>query len=82
MKELGYDNVGYVHFNYLNPMPKNTDDVLRRFKKVLVCELNYGQFASILKSNFDGLHIEQFNKIQGLPFNNTELTTKFKELID
>ncbi|MBT8259445.1 MAG: 2-oxoacid:acceptor oxidoreductase subunit alpha [Bacteroidia bacterium] len=82
MNELGYKNVGYAHFNYLNPLPKNTEDVFQRFKKIVVCELNNGQFATVLRSQFKGFEFEQFNKIQGLPFNNSELTTKFKEMID
>ncbi len=81
MAHEGYDKVGLAHFSYLNPFPKNTFEVLSRFKKLVVCELNYGQFASVLRSNSNGLEIVQFNKIQGLPFNNTELTDKFKELI-
>ena len=82
MKEQGYDNIGYVHFNYINPMPKNTEEVFSKYKQLVVCELNDGQFASILRSNFHGFDIKQFNKIQGLPFNNTELSSKFKELLD
>ncbi|MBT8287373.1 MAG: 2-oxoacid:acceptor oxidoreductase subunit alpha, partial [Bacteroidia bacterium] len=81
MSEQGFDNVGFAHFNYLNPMPKNTRDVLERFKKVVVCELNNGQFAHILRSYFPNIEIDQFNKIQGLPFNNSELTQKFKQMI-
>ena len=82
MNEMGYNNVGYAHFNYINPLPKNTEDVLQRFKKIVVCELNNGQFATVLRSQFTGLEFGQFNKMQGLPFNNAELTTKFKEMID
>jgi 2-oxoglutarate ferredoxin oxidoreductase subunit alpha len=47
----------------------------------VVCELNTGQFAKVLKMNFDGLDLTQFNKIQGLPFGNSELTEKFKQLV-
>ncbi|WP_299553633.1 2-oxoacid:acceptor oxidoreductase subunit alpha [Seonamhaeicola sp.] len=78
--EEGVDTIGLAHFNYINPLPKNTLDVLKRFKKVLVCELNNGQFAKVLKQHFD-IEILQFNKIQGLPFGNEELVQKFKQLV-
>lgn len=77
----GYSNIGYAHFHYINPLPKNTEVVLKRFKKIVVCELNSGQFAKVLKINFDGYEFKQFNKIQGLPFGNRELMEKFKQLV-
>ncbi|MEJ2583559.1 MAG: 2-oxoacid:acceptor oxidoreductase subunit alpha [Robiginitalea sp.] len=79
--EEGYANIGFAHFNYLNPLPKNTEEVLSRFKKIVVCELNSGQFAKVLKINFDGIKLVQYNKIQGLPFGNDELVQKFKQLL-
>ncbi len=81
MNDEGYDNVGFAHFNYINPLPKNTEEVLKKFKKILVCELNSGQFVQVLKINFDGFVFQQFNKIQGLPFANNELIQKFKSLV-
>ncbi len=81
INEEGYDNIGLAHFNYINPLPKNTEEILKKFNKVLVCELNTGQFAKVLRSNFSGLEVLQFNKIQGLPFGNRELTEKFKQLV-
>ncbi len=81
MHEEGYSNIGFAHFNYINPMPKNTEDVLSKFKKIIVCELNSGQFVKILKANFSGFDISQYNKIQGLPFGNNELIQKFKQLL-
>lgn len=81
MNEQGFKSVGLAHFNYINPLPKNTEEVLRQFKKIVVCELNSGQFAKVLKMNFDGLNLSQFNKIQGLPFGNHELIEKFKQLL-
>ncbi len=79
--EEGYKNVGFAHFNYINPLPKNTEEVLRKFKKIIVCELNSGQFINILKMNFNGLDIYQHNKVQGLPFSNGELIDQFKKLV-
>lgn len=81
LKDEGYKNIGLAHFNYINPMPKNTETILKQFKKIVVCELNTGQFAKVLKINFNGFEFLQFNKIQGLPFGISELTEKFKQLI-
>ncbi|WP_339894985.1 2-oxoacid:acceptor oxidoreductase subunit alpha [uncultured Algibacter sp.] len=81
LNEEGVENVGYAHFNYINPLPKNTEAVLKQFKKIVVCELNSGQFSKVLKMNFNGLDLSQFNKVQGLPFGNSELIEKFKQLL-
>ncbi len=81
MNDTGYDNIGFAHFNYINPLPKNTEEVLKSFKKIIVCELNNGQFAKVLKMNFDGYEFLQFNKIQGLPFGSNELIEKFKQFL-
>jgi len=78
----GYDKIGYAHFNYINPLPKNTEDILKKFKRIIVCELNNGQFVNILKINFNIQGLLQLNKIQGLPFGNSELIEKFKELLN
>ena len=81
MNELGHKNIGYAHFNYINPMPKNTEAILSKFKKILVCELNSGQFASLLKIKYSNFEFLQFNRIQGLPFANEELIQQFKSLV-
>ncbi len=78
----GYKNIGLAHFNYINPLPKNTEEVLKKFKKIIVCELNAGQFVKILRINFEGFKFLQYNKIQGLPFGNNELIEEFKKLVD
>lgn len=79
--EEGHRNIGFTHFNYINPLPKNTEEILRRFKNVIVCELNNGQFVNVLRMNFNDIDFLQYNKIQGLPFANSELVEKFKSLI-
>jgi 2-oxoglutarate ferredoxin oxidoreductase subunit alpha len=81
MKQQGFEGIGLAHFNYINPLPRNTAEVLQNFKKIVVCELNSGQFASLLRMNFENIPFFQFNKVQGLPFGNVELTEKFKELL-
>lgn len=74
--------VALAHFNYINPMPKNTHDVLKRYKKILVCELNMGQFANHLRMNFPDILYRQYNKVQGLPFTVLELKEQFKKLLE
>ena len=63
--ELGCD---LAQFNYIHPLPKNTAEVLRQYKRIIVCELNTGQFAAYLRSQIPGIEIEQYNEIQGQPF--------------
>ena len=79
--ELQHANkkIDYVHFNYINPLPRNTKAVLEKYKKILVCELNMGQFAGLLRSKFPGLNIQSYTKIQGQPFMVTELKEVFIE---
>ncbi|HBH07733.1 MAG TPA: 2-oxoacid:acceptor oxidoreductase subunit alpha [Flavobacteriales bacterium] len=73
--------VSLAHFQYLNPLPKNTEEVFSRFKKIVVCELNNGQLAKYLKTRFPQFEYLQYNKIQGLPFTVQELTDRFKEIL-
>ncbi|TBW28657.1 2-oxoacid:acceptor oxidoreductase subunit alpha [Gramella sp. KN1008] len=79
--EEGHKNIGFANFNYINPLPKNTGDMLKKFKKIVVCELNNGQFVNVLRMHFSETNFLQFNKIQGLPFANSELKEQFKSLI-
>lgn len=81
ISDEGYKNIGFAHFNYINPMPKNTEEILSKYKKIIVCELNAGQFVSILKTRFTKFEFSQHNKIQGLPFSNDELIQQFKLLV-
>lgn len=69
--------IALAHFNYINPLPKNTEEVIRRYKKVIVCELNSGQFATYLKSKVSGIAFEQYNKVEGQPFTVSELKKCF-----
>lgn len=65
--------VGYAHFDYIFPLPRNTREVLTRYDKVLVCELNVRQFASWLESRVPEANIHSYNKVQGQPFMVSEL---------
>ena len=73
--------IGHAHFNYINPLPKNTEKLFSKFKKIVVCELNNGQLLTILRGKFSNLEFSQYNKVQGLPFGANELSQKFKTLL-
>jgi len=73
--------VALAHFNYINPLPKNTIEVIQAFKKVVVCELNSGQFATYLRSKVPAVEFLQFNKVQGQPFTVNELVDNFVDLL-
>jgi len=62
-----------ANFNYINPLPKNVRNVFSNFKKIVVCELNLGQFADYLRMNYPEFTYEQLNKVQGVPFTVTEI---------
>ena len=81
MTNEGY-NVAVAHFSYINPLPKNSYDVLSKFDKKVVCELNMGQFANYLRMKFEGMSFKQYNKVQGLPFTVKELKEHFKKLLE
>lgn len=68
-----------AHFTYINPLPKNTAEVIGRYKKVVVCELNSGQFATYLRSEVPGNYY-QFNKVEGQPFNVGQIVEYLKTL--
>jgi 2-oxoglutarate ferredoxin oxidoreductase subunit alpha len=72
--------IGHLHLRYLNPLPSNVGDVLKRYKKVLVPELNMGQLLWILRAKYlvDAVGL---NKIQGRPFKQAELEQKFDEML-
>ena len=65
--------VALVHFNYIKPLPRNTESILAKFKKRIVCEINLGQFVDYLRMHFPELKYHQYNKVQGLPFTVSEL---------
>jgi len=74
--------VSLAHFNYIKPLPKNTAEVFSKFKKIVVCELNLGQFASYLRDKLPGFKYEQVNKMKGLPFSVHELVENFDKLLE
>ncbi len=74
--------VSHAHFNYIMPLPKNTADIFSKFKKILVCELNLGQFVNYLRCSIPDYKYQQFNKVQGLPFLVAELKAKYNEILE
>src|SRR6516162_5934394 len=72
--------IGHLHLRYLNPLPTNVGEILRRYKKVLVPELNMGQLLWVLRAKYlvDAVGL---NKIQGRPFKQAELEQKFDEML-
>lgn len=72
--------VALAHFKYINPLPKNTSEVMKRFKKVVVAEQNMGQFAAYLRMKVDGFVPYQFNQVKGQPFVVNELVEAFNAI--
>lgn len=60
--------VAFAHFRYINPLPANTTEIIKKYKKVVVAELNNGQFADFLQAKFPMVNIQRINKVQGQPF--------------
>lgn len=75
-------SISFVHFNYIKPLPANTRDVFKKFKKIVVAEINNGQFASYLRTVFPEFNYLQYNKVMGLPFTVIELMEKFNQLLE
>jgi len=74
--------VSLVNFNYINPLPKNVKEVFRQFKKIVVCELNMGQFADYLRIKHQEFTYEQLNKIQGIPFTINDIKEKCIKMLE
>ena len=73
--------IAYTQFKYINPLPKNTGDILKKYKRAVVFELNMGQFANYLRMKFPGFDPLQYNKVQGLPFTVQEIVDHIKSLL-
>ena len=74
--------VAMTHFRYINPLPKNTDEVLKKYPKVVVAEQNMGQLAGWLRMKVDGFCPEQYNEVKGQPFKVAELVEAFNSIIN
>lgn len=80
LRKKGY-KVASTQFKYINPLPKNTAEVLTKYKKVVVAEQNLGQLAAYLRSKVDGLIPYQFNQVKGQPFVVSELVKAIAPLL-
>ena len=74
--------VALAHFGYINPLPKNTAEVLKKYPKVVVAEQNLGQFAGYLRMKVDGFVPYQYNEVKGQPFVVSELVAAFTEILN
>jgi len=72
--------IGHLHLRYLNPLPGNVGEILKRYKKILVPELNMGQLLWVLRAKYL-VNAVGLNKIQGRPFKQAELDQKIDEML-
>ncbi len=84
VEELRSDGkrISLCHFNYINPLPRGVREIFARFRRIVVCELNEGQFAAYLRQTFPSIRYEQYNKCEGQPFTIVELKAKFESLLN
>jgi len=80
VQDLGL-SVAHAHLRYLNPFPANLGELLKRYEKVLVPELNRGQLRLLVRAEFlvDAIGL---NKVQGKPFSVFEIVDKIHELLE
>ena len=79
MQENG-KKVALAHFRFINPLPRNTAEVLTRYKKVVVAEQNNGQFANYLRGKVAGFNPYRFNRVEGQPFVVAKLVEEFTKI--
>ncbi len=84
VEELRSDGkrISLCHFNYINPLPRGVREIFARFRRIVVCELNEGQFAAYLRQQLQEFRFEQYNKCEGQPFTIVELKAKFESLLN
>mgnify|MGYP000508604238 CR=1 FL=1 len=74
--------IGHAHFKYIMPLPKNTSEIFKKFKKIVVCEMNTGQFVFYLRGILPEFKYYQINKIQHVPFTREELINNFIKIME
>ncbi len=74
--------VALAHFRYIRPLPANTAEVLSHYKKVVVAELNTGQFADYLQAKHPGINIRRINKVEGQPFSVNEIVEGVTKIME
>ena len=75
----GY-KASHIHIRHINPFPKNLGKILKKFKKVLIPEMNKGQLATVIRSTFL-IDVIQYNKVKGQPFKIAEIENKIMEVL-
>ena len=81
LRQEGY-KIGHAHFYYINPLPPNTEQVLSKFKKSLVIEMNRGQFFRYLRTEFPQFQYYKYNKVQGIHFTVSEIKNAIKKNLE
>lgn len=81
MQEKG-QKVALAHFKFISPLPRNTEEVLKKYKKVVVVEQNKGQFANYLRSKISGFDPYKFNRVKGQPFVVARLEEEFTKILE
>jgi 2-oxoglutarate ferredoxin oxidoreductase subunit alpha len=76
------EKVGRMHLRHLWPLPNGLDEIFSRYKSILIPELNLGQLARLLRSEYAGHNFLSYSKVQGQPFRAYEITDKIKELLE
>jgi len=75
--------IAFTHFKHISPLPSNTYDLLKKYKRVIVAEQNNGQFAAYLSGRFQDLrNIQTFNRVEGQPFKVSELVEEFTKMME
>ena len=74
--------LAFAHFKYINPLPRNAEEILRKYKKAIVIEQNKGQFANHLRSTIHGFNPYQFNRVKGQPFIVARLVDEITKLME
>ena len=84
MQQMNKDGkkTALAHFRYINPLPANTAEVLRKYKKIVVAEQNMGQFAGYLRTKIKGIDLCQYNEVKGQPFNVATLVEEFTKIME
>ena len=84
MKEIRSSGkkIAFTHFQFVNPMPKNTAEVMKRYKKIIVAEQNLGQFALVLGGRIPKLNIYKYNRVEGQPFSVGDLVKECTKIME
>ena len=74
--------VALAHFQYINPLPRNTEEVLRKYNKIVVAEQNMGQFAGYLQTKINDIKLHRYNEVKGQPFTVATLVEEFTKIME